>query len=221
MCNAWVSRLRVAALTKQGGTTRQHARVIRTMWCMAKGAVLGSRGVLPNIGSAFLGVTLKTRIVDRLTDQLSIGGSSMRAVTAAAIHLSFKKRVRKCFQCFAALQLMAVEADIRLCRGMHHGISPRMDDVTVGAGDLIVIVGSAVPAETDVGIVAIEAVIVLYADLGILVRTEFDDRRTFLAAPDSRRVCSTGPVTGFALQLAAAERATRIGGHCMPGTKYR
>ncbi len=79
---------------------------------------------------------------------------------------------------------MAIEADIRLCRGMHHGISRRMADMTVGAGDLIIIVGSAVPAEADVRIVAIEAVVVLYADLGFLVRTEFDDRRAFLATPD-------------------------------------
>ncbi len=97
MRDAWVSRLRVAALAKQGGTTSQHARVIRAMWCMAKGTVLGSRRVLPNIGSAFFGVTLKTGIVDRLTDQLSIGGSSMRAVTSAAVHLSFEERVRKRF----------------------------------------------------------------------------------------------------------------------------
>lgn len=190
------------------------------MWCMAKGTVFGSRRMLPNIGPAFLGVTLKTRIVDRLTDQLSIGGSSMRAVTAAAIHLSFEERMRKCFQCFAALQLMAIEADVRLCRGMHHGISRRMADMTVGTGDLIIIVGSAVPAEADVRIVAIEAVVVLYADLGFPVRTEFDDRRAFLATPDPGRVCSTRSVTGLALQLAATKRATRVRGHCMPGTKY-
>lgn len=144
----------------------------------------------------------------------------MRAVAAAAIHFSFEERMRKCFQCFAALQLMAVEADIRLCRGMHHSISRRMADMTVGAGDLIVIVGSAMPAEADVSIVAIEAVVVLYADLSFLVRTEFDDRRAFLATPDPGRVCSTRPVTGFALQLAATERATRVRGHCMLGTKY-
>jgi hypothetical protein len=35
---------------------------------------------------------------------------------------------------------MAVETDIRLCRGLHHGISRRMADVTVGAGNLVVIV---------------------------------------------------------------------------------
>jgi hypothetical protein len=165
-------------------------------------------------------VTLKTGIVNRLTDQLTIGSSSMRAVTAAAVHLSFEKRVRKGFQRFAALQLMAVETNIRLCRGLHHGISRRMADMTVGAGDLIIIVGSAVPAEADVRIVAIEAVVVLHADLGFLVRTEFDDRRAFLATPDPGRVCSARPVTGFALQLAATERATRVRGHCMLGTKY-
>jgi len=97
MRDARVSGLRVAALAKQGGTTSQHTRVIRTMRFMAKGTVLGSRRVLPNIGSTFLGVTLKTRIVRRLTNQLSIGGSCMRAVASTAVHLSFEERVRKRF----------------------------------------------------------------------------------------------------------------------------
>ncbi len=114
---------------------------------------------------------------------------------------------------------MAIKADIRLCRGMHHGISRRMADMTVGAGDLIIIVGSTVPAEADVRIVAIEAVVVLYGDLGFLVRTEFDDRRAFLATPDSRGVGSARTVAGLTLQLSVPERATRIGRYCVFGTK--
>ncbi len=115
---------------------------------------------------------------------------------------------------------MAIEADIRLCRGMHHGISRRMADMTVGAGDLVVIVGATVPAEADVRIVATKANVVLRAYFGFLMGTEIDNGRTFLAAPDSRCVRSARAVAGLTLQLSLPERATRIGGHAVFGTKY-
>jgi hypothetical protein len=119
-------------------------------------------------------VTLKTGIVNRLTDQLTIGSSSMRAVTAAAVHLSFEKRVRKGFQRFAALQLMAVETNIRLCRGLHHGISRRMADVAIGAGNLVVVMWPAVPAEANIRSVATQAHVILDANLVFLMRTKLD-----------------------------------------------
>ena len=181
--DARVSRLRVAALAKQGHATGQHTWVIRAVWCVTKGTVLGDRRMFPNIRPAFFGVTLKTGVVERLTDQLSIGSSSMRAVTAAAVHLSFEERVRKRFQCFAALQLMAVEADIRLCRGLHHGISRRMADVAIGAGNLVVVMWPAVPAEAGGCIVATETDSILDANLVFLMRPKLGHWRAFLAAP--------------------------------------
>ena len=71
---------------------------------MAQGAVLGDGSMLPDIGAAFLGVTLVTGIVQRLANQLRFSSGPMWAVTAAAIHLALEKRMRKGFQSFAALQ---------------------------------------------------------------------------------------------------------------------
>ena len=150
---------------------------------MAKATVLGNRRVLPDVWAAFFGMTLVTGIVQRLTNQLRFSGCPMRAVTASAIHLAFEKRVRKGFQCFAALQLMAVIADGGLCRGLHHGIAWRMADVAIGAGNFIVVVRPAVPAEADVRIVATKADFILDANLGFLMRAKLDHWRAFLAAP--------------------------------------
>ena len=115
---------------------------------------------------------------------------------------------------------MAVEADISLCRGLHHGIAWRMADVAIGAGNFVVVMWPAVPAEADVRIVASKTHVVLHAYFGFLMGTEFDNRRTFLATPDPRCVRPAGTVAGLALQLSVPERATWIRGHCMLGTKY-
>ena len=153
---------------------------------MAKGTVLGDRRVLPEIRATLFSVTLVTGVVQRLANQLRFGSGSMRAVTAAAIHLAFEEWVRKGFQCFAALQLMAVVTDLGLRRSLHHGIAWRVADVAIGAGDLVVVMWPAMPAETDVGIVASKAHVILDANLGFLVRPEFDDGRSLLSASDSR-----------------------------------
>ncbi len=153
---------------------------------MAKGTVLGDRRVLPEIRATLFSVTLETGVVQRLANQLRFGSGSVRAVTAAAIHLAFEERVRKGFQCFAALQLMAVVTDLGLRRGLHHGIAWRMADVAIGAGNFVVVVWPAVPAEADVRIVATKAHVILDANLGFLVRAKFDDGRSLLSASDSR-----------------------------------
>ena len=93
----------------------------------------------------------------------------MRAVTAATVHLAFEERMRERLQGLAALYLMAVVADFGLCRGFQHRVTRRMADVAVGTSNFIVVVRSAVPAETHIGIVAIEAHTVLNADCGRFV----------------------------------------------------
>ena len=188
---------------------------------MAKGTVLGNRRMLPEVRTTLFGVTLETSVVQRLANQLRFGCCPMRAVTAAAVHLALEERVRKGFQCFAALQLMAVVTDLGLRRGLHHGIAWRMANVAIGAGNFVVVMWPAVPAEADVGIVASKADVILDANLGFLVRAKFDNGRSFLTAPYPRCVRSARAVAGLTLQLSVAKRATRIGGHAVFGTKYR
>jgi hypothetical protein len=45
----------------------------------------------------------------------------------------------------------------------------------------------------------------LHDHLGRLARSEAQDRRTFLAAPNSRGMIAAGSVARFTLQLAVAE----------------
>ena len=81
---------------------------------------------------------------------------------------------------------MAVVANLGLRRGLHYGIAWRMADVAIGAGNLIVVMRPAVPAEADVCIVTIKAILVLDSDIGFLMRAKLDHRWTFLATPDPR-----------------------------------
>ena len=94
-----------------------------------------------------------------------------------------------------------------------------MTDVTVGTRNVFDVVWAAMPAEGDVRIVTIKAHAVLDVNFGLLVRTEFDDRWAFLPAPDPSPMVATGAVACFALQLSMAERAARVRGHGMFGTK--
>ncbi len=188
---------------------------------MAKGTVLGNRCMLPEIRATLFGVTLITSAVYRLANQLQFGSFPMRAVTTAAIHLAFKKRMRKSFKCFASLQLMAGVTDIWLRRCLHYSVAWCMAYMATGAGNFVIVVRSTVPAEADIGIVATQAHIILDTDFGFLMRTKPDHRRALPAAPYARRVCAAGSVARFALQLSVPKRAARIGGHRVFGTKNR
>ena len=115
---------------------------------------------------------------------------------------------------------MAVVADLGLRRRLHYGVTWRMADVAIGAGDFVIIMWPAVPAEADIRVVATKAHVILDADLGFLMRAKLDYWRTYLAAPYPRRVCPTWAVAGLALQLSVPERAARIGGYCVFATKY-
>lgn len=151
---------------------------------MAEGTVLGNRCMLPQIWTTLFGVTLITGAVYCLANQLQFGSFPVRAVTTTAIHLAFEKRMRKGFKCFASLQLMAVVTDIWLRRCLHYSIAWCVTYMAIGAGNFVIVVRPAVPTEANIGIVAAQAHIILDTDFGFLMRTEFDDRRAFLATPD-------------------------------------
>ena len=139
------------------------------MWCVTKATVFGDWRMFPNIRPTFFGVTLKTGIVQCLTNQLRFGACPMRTVAASAIHLTFEKRMRIRFQCLAALQSMAVVTDLGLRRGLHDGIAWRMADVAICAGDFVVVVWPAVPAEADIRVVATKTHVILDTELGGLM----------------------------------------------------
>ena len=85
---------------------------------VTKPAVFANRRVLPQEWTAFLCVALVTGVIDRLTNELQLRRFPVRTVASAAIHLSLKEWMRKCFQSLAALQLVTVKAHLGLCRGL-------------------------------------------------------------------------------------------------------
>lgn len=144
----------------------EHPRMIRAMRCMTEAAVLGRRFVLPDVRAAFLCVALIAGIVQGLTHELQLCRLAVRTVTFTASHLAFRNGMRKCFQRFAALQLVTVVANLRLLRRLHYRIAARVADVTVCTGNVIVVVRAAVPAEACIRRMTAEAHAVLHGHLG-------------------------------------------------------
>ena len=64
------------------------------MWVVAIATIFGDRRVFPKVRSAFLGVAIEARIVERLLYELQIVRCTMRAMTAAAVHFSLSNRMR-------------------------------------------------------------------------------------------------------------------------------
>ena len=108
----------MAALAEEWRTTGQHARVVRTVRGVTEPTILANWCVLPKVWTAFLCMALVTGVIDRLTNELQLRRFPVRTVASAAIHLSLKEWMRKCFQSLAALQLMTVVANLGLCRGL-------------------------------------------------------------------------------------------------------
>jgi hypothetical protein len=74
--------------------------------------------MFPEKRAAFFRVTVITSIVQRLTHKLKRRCFSMRTVTPGTIHFPLKKWMGKCLQRLAALQLMAIEANVWLRGGL-------------------------------------------------------------------------------------------------------
>ena len=96
-----------------------------------------------------------------------------------------------------------------------------MDNMAIGTGNFIVIMWAAVPPETNVIAVTIEAHVVLHQNIRFFVRSKFDDWWPFLSASDSRGVLTARSMTGLALQLSVAKRATRISRNTVFGFEDR
>lgn len=198
--DTWMARLRVAALAEQRCTFRQHARVIGAMRRVAQSTVLADRRMLPEIGSALLSMTLLTGIVDSKARELRRDGITVHVMAAHAVHFAFQKRVRKCLACLAALQLMASEANVRLCRCLSDRIRRRMAAVTVGTNDLVARVGTGVPAETDIALVAGQACAVLLFERRSGIRAKDNsDRWPLLSSANATGVCVARTMAGLAL----------------------
>ena len=217
---ARVTVLRVAALTQRRCSHAQHSRVIRSVWIVAVAAILGHRRVFPKVGATGFGVAVIAGVVGRRPREQSIGRVAVRIVAAAAVHLSLPHRVCIRLHGLRALLLVAVETDLGLRCRTQYRVAFDVTIVAVGAGDSVVVVSAAVPGETGIGQMAVDAVGVLLGNRRARVGAETYHWRSFLAAPYAPRVITTRSVAGFALQLTVTERGVRIGGHCVLAAKY-
>jgi hypothetical protein len=118
------------------------------------------------------------------------------------------------------LLLVAVEADVGLCGRGKNRVAFAMARVAIGAGNCVVVMPAAVPGESGIGEVTIDAISVLLRNGGARVRTEHDSRRPFLTSSYATGMITARPVAGFALQLAVTERGGRITWHSMFGAEY-
>ena len=115
--------------------------------------------------------------------------------------------------------LMTIETNFRLRSGRQNGVVFCVAYMTICTRDSVVVMTAAVPRETRVTLVAIDAQGVLFDDRRFRVRAKPDDRWAFLATSYSAGVFVARPVTGLALQLAVAEWRVRIAGHAVLAAK--
>ena len=92
--------------------------------------------------------------------------------------------------------------------------------VAIGTRNLVVVMSTAVPGETRIAAVAIEAYAILLTDRGCRAGSKTYDRRSLLAATDATRVLASRSVAGLTLQLPSAKGAARIGWHRVRRFEY-
>lgn len=180
------------------------------MRCVAESAILTDWGVFPQVGAAFLGVTLITCVIQRNSGRLSGHRIVVHAVTCAAYHLSFAHRMRERLAHFISYWLVASRTDLRLGFGLRDSVPACMTLMTIGAAHILETVRARMPADAHVSCMAVQAHSVLNLDRCIVTSIEIDQRRSFLASAHTARMSAAWTMTGFALQLAMAKRATGV-----------
>ena len=156
--------LGVTALTQHRATHRQHSGVVRAMWVVTVATILRHRRMFPKIRTALLSMAIKTGLVERYLGELPFAARTVCAMTAAAVHLALPDRVGIWFEHLRALLLVAVEANLRLCRRHQDGIGRGVTRMAIGTSDVIHIVIVAMPAEAGVTFVATKARTILVVD---------------------------------------------------------
>ena len=184
-------------------------------------AILGDRCVLPEIGPAHFGMALVTGLIDRLPDHQLIGRVAVRAVTAAAIHLALRNGVRIRFMCLGARLLVAIETHFGLRNRRQDRIARSMTHMTVGTGDSVFIVTTAMPCKTRIVLMAVDALLILHFYRRNAAIAKLNQRRALGTTTDSCGMIATRTVAGLALQLAVTERRSRITRNGVFGTEHR
>lgn len=119
---ALMVRLRMAALAQHRSAQTDHAWIVRAVRVVTVRAILGNRGMLPQVRATLFGVALETGVVERLADEQAVARLSVRAVTTGAGHFPLVERMRIRLHGLRALLLVTIEAHFRLTGRTQHRV---------------------------------------------------------------------------------------------------
>jgi hypothetical protein len=205
----------MALLAKQRRPFGQQRRVDGAVRRMAQAAVLGHGRMLPQKGTALVGVTGVTGFIQRRASQQHGRTRPVGLVTVAAIELAEPHRMIRGLEKFGAFLQVALETYVRLCHPVEHGIVRRVDGMAIGARNLARLVGTALPTDMVSILVALETHAILRFRGRSRFLAEIQDGRAFLSRFYPVDMTARRSVAGLALQ--AGERGARISFHGMPG----
>ena len=131
------------------------------MWVMAVATIFADRRMFPEIRSTLLRMATVASVIRGLPHKLTIAGCSVRAVTAAAAHFAVENRVRIWLHCLRTLLLMTIKTHLGLGRRHQYRVFCGVARVTARTGNLLHIVFTAMPGNSQIILVTISAVAVL------------------------------------------------------------
>jgi len=184
---------------------------------VAIGTVLRHRLMFPQERTAKLGMTARAGFRNGVLDELRRAAGAMRGVAGRACHLSFQQRMMRWLRKIGVLRLVAGRARLDLRRGIVHRVFGIVQRMTTRAGHIARRVRARGPFVRGVGLMATQALRILYGcrSCGLCTEVEHAGERTAsgLHMPAARAV------TCFALQLPVPKGTMRIIRACVLGSK--
>ena len=118
-----IVRLPVALLAEEGPRGHQQLVLVGPVRCVAVGAVLAHRRMLPQERTALLGMAGEAELIDRLGTEHRLARRTMRVVTVVAGHFAFRQgHMRLAAKFIALLNVTALANLIHIDPGKKTGL---------------------------------------------------------------------------------------------------
>lgn len=167
--------------------------------------------------SALFGVTVKTGLIGVCEFQEVLAHRAMWAVAAAATHFALTQRMAGGLVDICAQGLVAGQAHFSLRNCLQSRVLTHMHLVTVRAGRVVFLMGTAGPVEAGGRLVASQAHLVVLVDTRRRSGTEIWDCGPHLVTANPAGMGITGAVAGLALETG--EGCAAVGGPTMRRAK--
>lgn len=198
---ARVERILMAVLAEKGRALQQQAVDDRTVGIMAIVAAVRHRFMLPQEGTALLGMAIGAGITHRFEGQQGVSSRTMGIMAIRAGQQAFIHRVMRAHAELRPLLLVTSGAHSGLCGRGQYRVTRSMQVVTVGTGQSGELVLAAHPVGSRILFMAAEAHVVLYLDRrhrpGRLATVELYAHRQPVGTP----VFRAGPVAGLTVMV--------------------